>query len=168
MTRIAVTGPESTGKTVLAEQLSSHLNGVLIAEYARDYLDQLRRPYTPIDVVNIGKEQFRRIIEASEMETPAMVADTELLVISIWLQFKYGLTDPDIEEMLQAQPFDIYLLCDTDLPWEEDPLRENPNEREALFALYQNRLNALRVPYRIVSGTGETRKNNALRMIDLL
>ncbi|HRZ42793.1 MAG TPA: AAA family ATPase [Bacteroidales bacterium] len=165
MKLIGITGPESTGKSLLAGYLAAHFRAPLIGEYAREYMDKLDRPYTQEDVAAIGREQYKRITEASGHHHEWVIADTELLVISIWLEFKYGIQHPEVESMVKTQPVDFYLLCDIDLPWEEDPLRENPNERQQLFDLYRQRLDYLKFPYKIVRGIGSQRFINALNIL---
>ena len=151
---------------MLASFLAEHFRAPLIDEYAREYLEKLGRPYTPEDVVTIGREQYRRIKAAADTQSGWVIADTGLLVISIWLQFKYGMVHPEVESMLKTQPVDFYLLCDIDLPWEEDPLREHPNQRQQLFELYRQRLDALQFKYAVVSGTGNKRFINALNILN--
>ncbi|MFO7721825.1 MAG: ATP-binding protein [Bacteroidales bacterium] len=168
MIRIAITGPESTGKSSLAEALARELNGRIVPEYARAYLDDLGRPYELHDVLRIGRQQYEMIMEACDSSVEAVIADTELLVISIWLSHKYGHTEPWIENRLARQPFDLYLLCDIDLPWEEDPQREHPHMRQYFFELYHKRLTDLDVPFGVVQGEGEDRIKNALALINAL
>lgn len=163
--RLAVTGPESTGKSWLSEKLAAHFQGMLVPEYAREYLATLDRDYTPEDVMIMGKRQHRMLLDACESKTGLVVADTELLVISIWLEHKYGITDPWVETHWKAQPFDLYLLCDIDLPWEDDPLREHPHHREVLFDKYRNHLDKSGVNYVVVRGSGFQRLANALMLI---
>lgn len=166
MIRIAVTGPESTGKSWLCEALAEHYQAVLVPEYAREYLNQLKSPYTRDDVIHIAHIQHEMILEASaNREAGFMIADTELLVISIWLEHKYGSSDPFVESQLRVQPFGLYLLCDIDLPWEEDPLREHPHQREILLNKYKTRLDELKVPYTLIRGTGTLRLQNAIEAI---
>jgi nicotinamide riboside kinase len=165
MIRLAVTGPESTGKSWLSDALAKHFQGVLVPEYAREYLESLNREYTPDDVRIIGQRQHQMLIDACESKSGFVVADTELLVISIWLEHKYGITDPWVEANLQSQPVDLYLLCDIDLPWEEDPLREHPHQREVLFGKYRSRLEALDLNYALIQGSGDLRLASALHYI---
>jgi nicotinamide riboside kinase len=167
MMKIAVTGPESTGKSWLAEALATHYRGVCLPEYAREFLENIHRPYTPEDVLVIAGEQHRRLLQVIANNTlPAVVADTELLVISIWLEHKYGITDTWVDQELPRQPFDLYLLCDIDMPWVDDPLREHPHKRRELFEKYRKRLSEMEFPWYLVQGTGENRLLHALNCIE--
>ncbi len=167
MKRIAVTGPESTGKSWLSEKLADYYEGVFVPEYAREYLEQLTGDYTPEDVIHIARGQHRNINHAiQQKEHTVVVADTELLVISIWLEHKYGIADPWVEAQLAKQPFDIYLLCDIDMPWQHDPLREHPHQREELMNKYLHKLKETGVSWYLVQGTGEERLRNAVQHIE--
>ena len=168
LTRIAITGPESTGKSQLAVELAAHYHTVWVPEVARTYLEKLDRPYTLDDVLNIAKEQERLEREMRSRATGLLFCDTELLVTKIWSEFKYGSCDPWILEQLVLQDFDLYLLCDIDLPWQEDPLREHPHRRKELFDLYLQEMQERKWPYRIVEGYGSARLDNALSHIESL
>jgi nicotinamide riboside kinase len=61
-------------------------------------------------------------------------------VIKIWSEFKYGFCDPEILTLMKEQKYDLHLLADVDLPWEDDPLREHPDKRQELFDLYKAEL----------------------------
>jgi len=87
-------------------------------------------------------------------------------VTKIWSLYKYGKCDPWIEEMVLNHRYDLYLLCDIDLPWEDDPLREHPQQREELFGMYHEELVQLKVIFTIVSGTGEQRMKNAILAVE--
>jgi nicotinamide riboside kinase len=60
---------------------------------------------------------------------------------------------------------DLYLLCDIDLPWEDDPLREHPHQREVLLGKYRTRLETLGVNHALVQGSGDQRLASALQHI---
>jgi NadR type nicotinamide-nucleotide adenylyltransferase len=161
MIKIAITGPESTGKSSLAEALAQRFGATLVPEYAREYLDNMHKPYERQDVIAIGVKQHELIQDAFQSSAAMVIADTELLVISIWLSHKYGESDPWIEQKLTEQPFDLFLLCDIDLPWVEDPLREHPHMRHHFFSLYLNRLKKMEIPFIIVKGENDDRFDNA-------
>ncbi len=167
MFKIAITGPESTGKSTLAEKLAKHFNTDYIPEYSRTYLENFEGQYTENDVVEIAKKQHELILKEEDKNPELLIADTEIIVCKIWIEYVFKHPNDTIEELLRRQNFDLYLLCDIDLPWVYDPLRENPNieERKELFEIYKNTLTKMNVPFGIVSGNDEERVNNSLEII---
>ncbi|MEN9700263.1 MAG: hypothetical protein RLZZ301_1461 [Bacteroidota bacterium] len=149
--RIAFTGPESSGKSTLAEWLATELGSQLVPEYAREFLEQ-QPTYQQADLDLMAKAQVAR------WPKEALIADTEMLVFWIWSMEKYAQVSPLIEELLHAQKFDIYVLCAPDIPWVPDPLRENPNDRQRLFERYKTELEARGLPFIIASGDLNARK----------
>lgn len=161
--RIAITGPESTGKTTLAMALANALGGVFIPEFAREYLLQLNSAYTQKDLDIIAKGQLK-LWNASN-EKSIIVSDTEMLVMHVWSEVSYQNTSSFILKSLGKQSFDHYFLCAPDIPWEEDPLREHPEMREELFEIYLSKLEELDFPFSIISGDEEYRLKNALEVL---
>ena len=168
MFKIAITGPESTGKSTLAEKLALHYKTDFIPEYSRTYLENFAGQYTEDDVVEIAKGQYNLILEEEKKSSKILIADTEIVVCKIWVEYVFEHSNKVIDEILKQQNFDLYLLCDIDLPWVYDPLRENPNieERKELFEIYKNSLEQMKVPFEIVSGDDEVRVNNAIKIIE--
>ncbi len=164
--RIAVTGPESTGKSVLAKQLADHYQTVWVPEFARSYLENLGRVYQEKDILEIAKGQVHAEAAASDMANGFLFCDTELIVAKIWSEVKYRRCDPWIIGEVERQSYDLYLLCDIDIPWEYDPLREHPHLRLDLFRMYQNELTGRNFSYAIVNGLGNRRLENAVAAIE--
>ena len=164
--RIAITGPESTGKSVLAEQLASHFHTSWVPEYARAYLEKLEKPYVEHDLLMIAKGQLEREETQTNLAEKYLFCDTELLVIKIWSEVKYNHCDPWIMEAIETHRYDLYLLCDIDLPWQYDPLREHPHKRQYLYDLYYNELKSRQFPFAVIRGSGPDRLSNALKTID--
>lgn len=150
MKRIAITGPESSGKTSLAELLSEKLGLTFLPEYAREYLMDRGGKYQQEDLVQIAFGQVKLWSEVNSAS--GFVADTEMLVMKVWSDFKYGKTDQIILDLLDRQQFDHYFLCYPDIPWEEDPLREHPEQRMELFELYLKELEDRKLPFTILRG----------------
>lgn len=165
---IAVVGPESTGKTALAYELGKRLNAPVVPEYAREYLTVRGGNYTKEDLDRIAKGQFDAEQQQLKEEHPVVICDTDLSVIKIWSDAKYGNTSDGITAMIALQPQRFLLLMQPDLPWEPDPLRENPNDRDELFDRYVAFLDGIGASYAIVSGEGEKRLKNAMDAIDRL
>jgi len=164
--RVAITGPESTGKSTLSKQLAQYFNGILVEEYAREYIDNLNRPYTPEDILKIAKRQKEIEFQKSTETNKILFADTELIVTKIWSEIKYKECHPWIIENIEKQDYDLYLLCDIDLVWEADPQREHPHLRQHLFDLYKQELIDRKLNFKIISGKKDERFKNARRFIE--
>ena len=171
--KIAIVGPESSGKTFLAKKLAAHYICLWVPEYAREYLEKCTQPYTKDDVEKIAKGQIATedIAAAASAGHPersrrVLLCDTNLLVIKIWMDDKYGSTPAWIENEIAARKYHLHLLTAPDIPYEDDPLRENPERGEYFFRQYEQLLLALKFPYKIISG--EKRVELAIREIKKL
>ncbi|MCP4459783.1 MAG: ATP-binding protein [Cytophagales bacterium] len=164
--RIVLLGPESTGKTVITEQLAEHFNTAWVSEHARQYIEGLNRPYGEADLLEIAKGQIQHEDEKAQSTKGFLFCDTNLITIKIWSDFKYSRTDPWIMESVKTRRYDFYLLMDIDLPWEPDPLREHPEQRQDIFDLYKEHLDTKWLPYSIIKGEGKRRIQNAIEAIE--
>jgi NadR type nicotinamide-nucleotide adenylyltransferase len=164
--KIAITGPESTGKSILAKQLAEHYLTVWVPEYAREYINNLDRPYNQEDILEIARGQIRSENAICRRTSELLICDTELIVTKIWSEVKYGKCDSWILNKIENHKYNLYLLCDIDIPWSEDPQREHPHMREYLFNLYRHELLTRELPFFIVTGIGHGRLDNAIRIID--
>lgn len=164
MIRIAITGPESTGKTTLSEALSMHFACNWVPEFARLFLENKNGVYTAEDLEVIAKEQLNAWQAYSNDEL--CFYDTEMLVMKIWSSFKYGKVSDFIELAYQNQKIDLFLLCKPDIEWEADALREHPEKREELFELYFNALSENKIPFEIIEGNYEERIQNAIKLVE--
>jgi NadR type nicotinamide-nucleotide adenylyltransferase len=164
--KIAVTGPESTGKSWLSQKLAEHYNTVYVPEIARIYIDSLDRKYKQDDILNIARLQLEEERKMIPHANDLLFCDTELIVIKIWSIHKYNHCDPWILEQITNNPYELYLLCDIDLPWEYDPQREHPDLREYLFEWYKSELDSYGFPYRVVRGVGDDRIVDAIKHLN--
>jgi NadR type nicotinamide-nucleotide adenylyltransferase len=166
-TIIALVGPESSGKTTLANQLALHFEAELVAEFAREHIETLNRPYTKKDVEFIAQKQVESENRAIKSGNPIIICDTDILVVKVWKFVKWGETDTWVENHFNNQEERLYLLLRPDLPWEADSQREHPTERNELFVYYEDFLTQAKKRYAIVEGTGIQRFENALRAISV-
>lgn len=166
---IVVTGPESTGKTTLTKDLAKHYNTSYIPEYAREYIENLQRPYEYADLEIIAKRQVQDLKDSVEKANGYLFLDTFLIITKVWFDIVYDECPDWIIEEIENCKVDLFLVCDTTLPWEPDNVRENGGEmREILFERYINELEAFNLPYEIVTGTGEDRIHSAIQHIQTL
>ena len=166
--KIVLTGPECTGKTTLAKALAKHYKAQWVPEFARDYLELLDRPYRESDLIAIAKVQVKRESQFEEHSNTFLFYDTDLTVIKIWQQYKYGQANRELLDLMASKEYHLYQLTVPDFPWEHDKLRENPNDREELFKVYREELNNRKLPYRTISGSLDSRLSKAIKYIDQL
>ena len=150
MYKVGIIGPESTGKTTLARYLAERYHGVLVPEYAREYVEQLGRPYTREDVETIARHQIEQLQRLTTNDQRLYFFDTELIITKVWFEYKYGECPAWVEDALRRFPMDVYLLCYPDIEWQFDPVRENPDNREELFLRYEQEIQKLSIPYYII------------------
>ena len=166
--KVAIVGAESTGKTTLCSELAEHYNDIWMPEYARTYLENLGRAYNRDDVIHIATEQCRLEKEYEKKAKKLLFLDTDLIITKVWLQHVWKNCPEWIDKCISGSDRLVYLLCDTDLVWEYDPVRENPDIRNYLSELYKNIIIKNNFPYFVINGHGKTRTMNAVKIIDLL
>lgn len=165
--KIAITGPESTGKTTLARDLAEEFNTIWIPEFAREYLERKNRKYDFKDIEIIAREQEKTWKNAYNEEL--IFFDTEFTVLKIWSEIKFGKVASYIIDSLENQEFDHYFICDpAGIEWVEDPLREDPERREELFDLYLRVMYSNNRDFTILSGDWNERLENAVRVVNKL
>lgn len=172
--KIVITGPESTGKSKLSEALAVHFNTLWCPEYAREYLRANGKDYTYADLAKIARGQLAKeeiyVAQAVTESKELVFIDTDMHVMKVWSEFVFGKTDPFIEQQLAVRHYDLYLLCDIDLPWEADELREHPEKetRKQLFNIYKTLLSEQATPWIVINGTGADRLTAAIKAVNTL
>jgi NadR type nicotinamide-nucleotide adenylyltransferase len=168
--KVAVTGPESTGKSFLSKHLAQEFNTVWVPEFAREYLLNLPDPgkYVEEDLLKIAKGQLDSEDRLATSASDILICDTELLVIKIWSEFKYNRCHPWIVEQINKRKYDLYILCNIDIPWEYDPLRENPGLRKYFYHKFLKELYFLEATYVEVKGELNKRLKTAINAVNLL
>jgi NadR type nicotinamide-nucleotide adenylyltransferase len=169
--KIVVTGPESTGKSTLCEQLAANYKTLWVPEYAREYLMKLGRPYTYDDLLIIAKgqlEQEDRIIASSN--NSLVFIDTDMYVMKVWCEYVFGKCHSFILNEIVNRKYDAYLLCNTDLPWVADELREYPDleSRERLYHMYKDLMINQATPWFDISGDYNERFQKAISFINVV
>ena len=168
--RILILGPESTGKSTLAEKLAQHFEEPWVPEVAREYLEKLDRPYAYEDLLQIGKQQMRTEDELAMQAQNYLFCDTDLRVIQVWSQHRYGKVDPWVLEEIARRTYDFILLCATDLPWQVDPFREHPELeiRQQFFEIYKQLSHASGFPWVLISGDTAQRLSTGIQAVESL
>lgn len=168
MIRIAITGPECCGKSTLCNWLSDRIfDARVVKEYAREYLQKKGKGYvySDADVLLIARRTAELLTKAFKANSDALIVDTDFYVLDIWWRERYGEQNDEIAMMKETYDFDLYLVCQPDLPWESDPLRENREDRDRLFSIYMEDLFNDGKTVEVVKGTGEARMQEVLDKI---
>lgn len=163
--KIVITGAESTGKSSLAEALATHFNAKWIPEFSRGYIENLHRDYTYSDVEIIARHQ---LTEGQNISThiPLVFFDTWLIITKVWFEFVFGKSPDWLHESILQSKIDLFLVCDIDIPWIPDPVRENGGEnRKILHDIYLEQIKSYGFNYQLVSGIEEERLKNAVEIV---
>lgn len=173
MIKIVLYGPESTGKTTLAKQLAQHYKCGWVPEYMREYLEakweREKRTVSKEDLVPIAKGQLELERKIAEKSDTLLICDTNLLELKVYSEYYYnGYCPGFIKREATKNNNSIYLLTYIDNPWEEDILRDRPNNRAEMFCIFEAELKKHNFPYHIIKGNMDERFNNAVAIINTL
>jgi len=164
--KIAVVGPESTGKSTMSAYLAKHYNTIWVPEFARGYCEKLTGQPTWQDEINMFYGQIALEAEILPEANKILICDTTFLTVKIWSEHVFGKSPQEVLDELPKHPYDLYLLLNIDLPWEEDPLRDFPDMREHFMEVWGKELENLNANYVIISGTGPERYESAVKALD--
>jgi NadR type nicotinamide-nucleotide adenylyltransferase len=174
--KVVILGPESTGKSTLCKQLAQHYSTIWCPEYAREYLLKNGTTYSYDDLLDIAKGQVRledKYLESiqnleSKTSNKLLFIDTNMFVMKVWCEFVFEKCHQLIINEIVEREYDLYLLCNIDLPWTQDELREYPDfeSREKLFHIYKDILVNQHVPWVIISGTDDERLAAAIESVE--
>ncbi|MBS1565627.1 MAG: AAA family ATPase [Bacteroidetes bacterium] len=167
--RIVVIGPESTGKSTLCESLATHYDTVWCREYAREYLLAHGMNYTFEDLLTIAKGQLAgEDNSAAQARNGLLFIDTDMYVMKVWAEFVFGKCHDWILDQIVSRRYDLYLLCNVDLPWVKDELREYPDleSRQQLYRIYKDIMINQSVPWVDISGDYGERLQKAVSGIE--
>ena len=162
--KIAVIGPESSGKSTLCQQLAAHYQTLWVPEYARTYAMQKDGELTAADVEPIARGHWAQVIALEKQAGKYLFVDTDVAMTVFYAETLYGSCPAWVKELANKTVYDLYLLLSPDLPWQPDPVRSSPDSRDQVIEFYQNRLVDQRVV--LISGTGQARFDAACRAID--
>ena len=169
MKKIVIIGPESTGKSTLCKELAEHYDTVWCPEYAREYLLQNGSAYTYEDLakIAIGQLTLEDYLQ-HDAKGAYYFIDTNMYVLKVWYEVAFQHCPTWILKQLAKSHCDLYLLCNTDLPWTKDELREYPDLkiRQRLFKMYKDIMLNSGVPWVEISGTERQRLHKAIENID--
>ncbi len=185
--KIVIIGPESTGKSTLCEKLAEHYHTSWVPEYAREYLERHGAKYTFEDLYDIAVGQLRLEDEVTEkiqnsqsiepsgvhispftIHHSPLFIDTDMYVMKVWSEFVFNKCNNWVLNRIAERKYDLYLLCDVDLPWVKDDLREYPDlkVRKKLYYFYKDLLVNQQVPWYQISGDYDERFSKATNFVE--
>ena len=169
MKKIVIIGPESTGKSTLCTQLAEHYQTVWCPEYAREYLKEIQGNYSYADLLNIahGQQELEDVM-LTQARNGLYFIDTDMYVMKVWCEAVFENCYTWILKQIAMQQYDLYFLCNVDLPWVKDELREYPDleTRKKLFKMYKDILVNQKTKWAEISGTDTQRLQMAVSIID--
>lgn len=163
--KIVITGAESTGKSTLTESLANHFQTIWVPEFSRSYIEKLNRDYTYADIEIIARHQ---IAEQKNIHPNVKIVffDTWLIITKVWFEFVFGESPAWLHKFILQSKIDLFLICDIDIPWIFDPVRENGGKnRRVLHNIYIEQIKSYGFNYRLVSGIEEERFRNAVKVV---
>ncbi|WP_288954988.1 ATP-binding protein [uncultured Polaribacter sp.] len=171
LVKVVLFGPESTGKTTLSRHLARHYNTVWAPEFAREYLQKKwnneRKTCEKDDLIPIAIGQMKLENKLAKKADKVLICDTDLLETKVYSgEFYDGFVDKVLDKAAQNNQYDLYLLTYIDTPWEEDDLRDRPEQRLEMFNAFEQSLKDHNRPYILLKGDKETRLKNAVKAID--
>ena len=164
--KIAVVGPESTGKSTMSAYLAGYYNTVWVPEYAREYCEKLTGDPTWQDEINMFNGQLALEKELAPQANRLLICDTTFITVKIWSDQMFGQSPQEVLDELPKHTYDFYLLLNIDLPWQDDPLRNFPSLRDHFMQIWHKELDALGANYVVIKGLGDIRYQNAVNAID--
>lgn len=169
--KIVTIGPESTGKSTLCAHLAGRYQTLWVPEYAREHLLREGMNYTYDDLLFIARKQLLLEDEITKNSTAELLfVDTDMYVMKIWCEFVFGKCHQWILDKIVERQYDLYFLCNTDLAWVKDELREYPDleSRQVLFHMYRDLMINQQVPWKIISGNEKERLGAAVGAVNTL
>ncbi len=172
--KVVIIGPESTGKSILCNQLADHFSTVCCPEFAREYLLKHGTAYSYNDLLEISKGQLSQenaaVNKATVLNSPFVFIDTDMYVMKVWCEFVFNKCHQFILDTIAERKYDLYLLCNTDIPWVKDELREypDPQTRIMLYHMYKDLLINQHVKWTEIKGTYSERIQQGISAVQNL
>ncbi len=165
MITVVLTGPESSGKTVLAEKLAIHFNSIFVPEYLRSYFDKKKAVFEE-KMPKIAQKQLNNEQNGRKMTKNILFLDTNILTLKVYHELYFKSKPMWFDTMWQRKRYDHYLLLKPDIPWIDDGQRDMRTRRNEIFDLFEKELKSVNAGYSIISGTFEERFSQAVKIVE--
>lgn len=166
MKKVVIMGPESVGKSTLTEKLAKHFNAPFVEEFGRTYSEQKgSEPWDALDfeVIAFAHQMLIKDVTPGKL----VIVDTEAMTTKIFGEMYLEKFESDIvDEIIEGQDFDLYLLLDIDIPWVDDSTRLFEAKREGHLKRIKAELEDRGIPYTLIGGSYEERLEEAINAIE--
>lgn len=170
--RVAIVGPESTGKTTLAAKLAERFQTVWVPEFARAHLEEKYPPasleISEGDIEDIARGQAKSEDRLARKANRVLVCDTDLITTMVWSEHFLGYCPDWIRQAADRRNYDLYLLTDIDVPWVAEPQRVGDHLRADFLRRLRRELESRGRDYKLVSGSYKERLQRAAQTIERL
>jgi NadR type nicotinamide-nucleotide adenylyltransferase len=164
--RVVLTGSECTGKSTLAERLAAHYAAELVPEFVRTYAERKGGAIDFSDHGPIARGQMALEDEHIARARDLVIQDTDLLSTVVYCNHYFGRCPAWITEAAAARKPDLYMVCEIDLPWVGDGVRDRGHMRDEMQQLFRDAVAASGVPHVLISGDADARFATAKTAID--
>ncbi len=169
--RVAVIGPESSGKSTLTKHLAARYNTKYAAEYARAYLDATNLEITSDAILAISRgHRASEDALAEQCRSGLLFCDTEALITKLWSRYLLGNVPPEVERHAADDRYALYLVTTATEEWAADPQRFTPDfaERAEFSRQCVREMERLGRRFVVLTGSWEQRNAQAAAAVDAL
>lgn len=164
--KICIYGPESTGKTILAEQLARHYKTLWVPEFAREYIAKHKNKFSYNDIEKFSIGQLQLEESAVKEANKLLFCDTDFITTVIYSRHYFGKCPAFTKKLANRKRYDLYLFADIDIPWVFDPQRDLGSRRKEFRKIFLKELISRKIPFMIVGGKGKKRFLNAIKAVN--
>jgi HTH-type transcriptional repressor of NAD biosynthesis genes len=162
--KICFFGPESTGKSTMAEKMALHYHTTFVPEVARELITS--NDITVDDIIKIGIVQTERVKEKTNIANKLVFCDTDLITTKIYSQHYLNEVPQILNDLENEVSYDLYFLLDIDVEWVADHLRDFGDKRLEMFNLFKDELEKRGIDYIQISGNYKEREEKIKKIID--
>lgn len=152
---VTIFGAESTGKTTISKKLAKTLGSTYIPEWAREYMEKFEPAVNDTVMENIVRGQYASQHAARKIpNSPFIIQDTDLISTEGYYRIYGGTRPEELERCINLTKSDLYLVMNSNIPFEEDPLRFGGDVRESTDEFWIDLLDEYGANYHVVESTG--------------